>query len=40
LLPFASLSDWKELAIQYLKSRFSGSNIENWLLKDWLWLSV
>lgn len=29
LLPFASLSDWKELAVQYLKSRFSGINIED-----------
>ncbi|CAL4885553.1 unnamed protein product [Urochloa decumbens] len=29
LLPFASLSDWKEHAVQYLKSRFSGSNIED-----------
>jgi uncharacterized protein YjeT (DUF2065 family) len=28
LLPFASPSDWKELAVQYLKSRSSGSNIE------------
>ncbi|CAD6224407.1 unnamed protein product [Miscanthus lutarioriparius] len=29
LLPFASLSDWKELAVQCLKSRFNGSNIED-----------
>ena len=27
LLPFASLSDWKGHAVQYVKSRFSGSNI-------------
>jgi hypothetical protein len=38
LLPFASLSDWKDLAVQHLKSRFNGNNIEDWLLRDWLWL--
>lgn len=29
LLPFASMSDWKEHAVQYIKSRFSGNNIED-----------
>ncbi|XP_062221866.1 protein CPR-5-like [Phragmites australis] len=29
LLPFASLSEWIEHAIQYVKSRFTGSNIED-----------
>uniref|UniRef100_A0A0A9E6I2 Protein CPR-5 n=1 Tax=Arundo donax TaxID=35708 RepID=A0A0A9E6I2_ARUDO len=29
LLPFASLSDWKEHAVQYVKSRFTGNNIED-----------
>ncbi|KAL6633465.1 hypothetical protein ACP70R_026136 [Stipagrostis hirtigluma subsp. patula] len=29
LLPFASLSDWKEHAVEYFKSRFTGSSIED-----------
>jgi hypothetical protein len=29
LLPFASLSDWTEHALQYAKSRFTGSGIED-----------
>jgi hypothetical protein len=29
LLPFASLSDWKEHAVEYAKSRFTGSAIED-----------
>lgn len=29
LLPFASISDWKEHAVQYVKSIFSGNNIED-----------
>lgn len=28
LLPFASLSDWTEHAIEFMKSRFTGGNIE------------
>jgi hypothetical protein len=29
LLPFASLSDWMEHTVQYVKSRFTGSDVED-----------